>query len=270
MTEQERSPQSLAGKEYWDSKSSSYRIKKISFSLARAYFFDEHRIFRRTLPRNENFRLLEVGCYPGRLMWYFHKYFGYRVCGLEYLERSAGITRRLLAAEGVEAEVIHTDFFSYQPPAGEKLWDVVLSFGFIEHYENWREVIKKHLDLVAPGGYLVLSVPNLRKPLGKIMQVIAPESYAVHTVLGLGDLVEALRSTEGVEILEAAYCGGAGLRNTGIGGLFKNSGKAVRFIYKVLLFGLEATGQFLPNSPFFSPGILVVARKKPAPGAAIA
>jgi 2-polyprenyl-3-methyl-5-hydroxy-6-metoxy-1,4-benzoquinol methylase len=36
----------------------------------------------------------------------------------------------------------------------------VISFGFIEHFDNPENVIQKHLDLLKPGGILIVGVPN--------------------------------------------------------------------------------------------------------------
>lgn len=38
--------------------------------------------------------------------------------------------------------------------------DVVSSFGFIEHFTNWREVLAKHAEPVADDGHLIIEAPN--------------------------------------------------------------------------------------------------------------
>ena len=42
------------------------------------------------------------------------------------------------------------------------LFDVVMSRGFIEHFDEPSSVVDRHLDLLKPGGLLVVSIPNLR------------------------------------------------------------------------------------------------------------
>ena len=39
-------------------------------------------------------------------------------------------------------------------------FDVVASFGFIEHFTNWEDIFLKHIELVNDNGYLIMEVPN--------------------------------------------------------------------------------------------------------------
>ncbi len=41
-------------------------------------------------------------------------------------------------------------------------FDIVVSRGFIEHFTDVDSVVDRHIDLLSPGGYLIVSVPNLR------------------------------------------------------------------------------------------------------------
>ena len=42
-------------------------------------------------------------------------------------------------------------------------FDVVYSFGLIEHFENPESIIKKHIELLKNGGHIILSIPNFNK-----------------------------------------------------------------------------------------------------------
>jgi SAM-dependent methyltransferase len=41
-------------------------------------------------------------------------------------------------------------------------FDVVVSRGFIEHFEDPARVVDRHLELLKPGGLLIITIPNLR------------------------------------------------------------------------------------------------------------
>jgi 2-polyprenyl-3-methyl-5-hydroxy-6-metoxy-1,4-benzoquinol methylase len=41
-------------------------------------------------------------------------------------------------------------------------FDVVLSGGFIEHFTDVAAIVQKHLQLLKPGGRLVVMIPNLK------------------------------------------------------------------------------------------------------------
>jgi SAM-dependent methyltransferase len=51
------------------------------------------------------------------------------------------------------------DFFNFYP---EESFDVVCSFGFIEHFYNFEDVIARHAALVKEGGCLMITTPNFR------------------------------------------------------------------------------------------------------------
>jgi 2-polyprenyl-3-methyl-5-hydroxy-6-metoxy-1,4-benzoquinol methylase len=258
MVEKEKPAASL---KFWNSKINRSHVERVSYGVFRRIFLDQHRLFRKFLPRGNSIRFLEIGCYPGGYLWYFSKYFGYEVSGIEYVEHSVAKIKKLLDQEGVDAEIIQADFFELKPDSFGRLWDVVASFGFIEHFQNYSFVIRKHLDLVKAGGYLVLTVPLITSLHRRVFQKIAPEEVESFYSLSCADILDTLSDIEDVEILEAGYFGGVGLQNFGIPRKFADSSKMLRFIIKASLFGFNVLGQFLPNNRYFSPTIAVVARK---------
>jgi SAM-dependent methyltransferase len=57
--------------------------------------------------------------------------------------------------------VIYTDFFDDK--FHEKFrgyFDIVISRGFVEHFTDVRDVIEKHLNVLAEDGCLIVSIPN--------------------------------------------------------------------------------------------------------------
>ena len=108
-------------------------------------FCDLHKLFQKHLPQRPGARLLEVGCYPGRYLWYFHKYFGYSVEGMEYVKSCASRCQDLMEQRGVPANIFHADFFKFTVDNPENRWDVVASFGLIEHFSDTRDVVERHL-----------------------------------------------------------------------------------------------------------------------------
>ncbi|MCZ6765725.1 MAG: class I SAM-dependent methyltransferase [bacterium] len=109
----------LSSKEDWSDKWSGQAIEKITFNPQQPGFRDQHRILMRTLPHNADVRFLEIGCYLGYMMWYFHHYFGYQVSGLEYVDWCCDKARELLAGAGVPGDVIHGDLFTWKPESPE-------------------------------------------------------------------------------------------------------------------------------------------------------
>lgn len=104
---------------------------------------------------------LEIGCYPGNFLIYFSKKFGYDVSGIDIVtSQMLKKTKAHLQDNGVTVnELICQDFMKYKP---SESYDLVCSFGFIEHFYNYEEIIVKHINLLKPGGKLIISCPNLR------------------------------------------------------------------------------------------------------------
>jgi SAM-dependent methyltransferase len=105
-------------------------------------------------------RVLEIGCSPARwLLWYAER-FGAAVTGLEYSAAGVRLSRENLAAAGVDGEIHEADFFSGDLVLGR--FDLVLSLGFIEHFDDVPAAFARHVDFVGDGGRIVIGMPNFR------------------------------------------------------------------------------------------------------------
>lgn len=254
-------PDRLSSKEHWDQRWESEGPQRIRFDPERPVFREIHALIQRNLPRDPAYRFLEVGSYPGTYMWYFHHYYGYQVSGLEYVEWCCERSRELLADVGVDADVIHADLFAYEPPA-DALWDVVGSFGFIEHFSDTAAVIERHLALVKPGGYLVLVIPNHHGINGRILRTVDPDKYETHNLMSYEDMERGVLDVGGADILEGGYLGRFGLWGTG---LYARLARRPRYQYRAVrapLWVAEHLGRLLPNTPYLSPSAALIARKR--------
>jgi SAM-dependent methyltransferase len=110
--------------------------------------------------------VLEIGCAPGKWLLFYAERFGARPAGIEYTEFGVSLTRRNLAEAGIDGAVVHGDFFTVEPRAA----DLVLSLGFIEHFEDPEAAFTRHLAFLRPGGTLVIGVPNFRGVLGAVQR----------------------------------------------------------------------------------------------------
>lgn len=113
----------------------------------------------REVPRAQGERhALEIGCFPGRYLTVIGT-LGYVVHGID-LTPAVERMKPALDAMGLNTgDFSHADFLLHTP---QRHYDLVCSFGFIEHFRDWRGMIERHADLVAPGGMLVLETPNFR------------------------------------------------------------------------------------------------------------
>jgi SAM-dependent methyltransferase len=109
------------------------------------------------LPRTTGASCFEVGCHPGRFLAVMGM-LGYELNGIDMLPGAESISEWLERDGYRVGHIAQGDFFEYD--AGRQ-FDVVMSLGFIEHFTDWERVLEHHIPLVAPGGRLVLEVPNM-------------------------------------------------------------------------------------------------------------
>lgn len=120
-------------------------------------------LFSKFLKVDKEKKVLEVGSAPGTNLLQFYEQFGYIPFGIEYTKTGASINRNLFKANGISSEnVIEDDFFSENIKKYNTMFDVVSSFGFVEHFDDVNSVINKHLQLLKKDGILIIVIPNLR------------------------------------------------------------------------------------------------------------
>ncbi len=143
----------LAGKEFWDAKN---RFHPQLHTKKYGVFMD---FFRQLADEFKNKDLIEIGAIPGYFCVLFNKNFGCKITGLDYGDEN--IFKRTMQQYGVaDYDFIKADFLDYK---SDKLYDIVSSYGFIEHFSDTEDILKRHIAMVGSGGYLILTVPNFTR-----------------------------------------------------------------------------------------------------------
>ena len=165
------------------------------------------------LPADDGFRLwlsrflprgpgdcLEIGCFPGRFLAAMGD-LGYRLNWIDLTPRTDVELPQWLAAQGYDVGTFaRADFTTY--PFAQR-FQVVSSFGFIEHFTDWHEVLGHHADLVAPDGFLVIEAPNMAGLLQRVLrQLFDKQNLAGHWTPAMhADCWAAVALRLGFEIL---------------------------------------------------------------------
>jgi SAM-dependent methyltransferase len=232
----DNSQNALASKSYWDlvyqggseseaaSKSLSWRLlNRFPSALVRRFLADFVRtggypeyLFRKVLiephfTRRTDANLLEVGSAPGWRLVEMNRRLGYIPYGVEYSAPGVEINRRTFAANGLDpALVIHADFFSdeFQEKFHEH-FDMVTSYGFIEHFSDAAVVVRKHLNVLKKGGRLLVVIPNLRGVQLLVTRFFSPEVVGQHN-LDIMDGTAFEQLFEGLNI-RPLFCGHIGV-----------------------------------------------------------
>ncbi|MDR2792912.1 MAG: methyltransferase domain-containing protein [Treponema sp.] len=113
---------------------------------------------------------IEIGAYPCRYLAIFGE-LGYTLNGIDTTEKiESNELKDWIKQNNWNYEILRKiNFLDFKT---DKKFDIVCSFGFIEHFEKWDEIIRKHAVLVKEGGYLILSTPNFAGLLQRILHVL--------------------------------------------------------------------------------------------------
>jgi 2-polyprenyl-3-methyl-5-hydroxy-6-metoxy-1,4-benzoquinol methylase len=136
-------------------------------------------------------------------MVYIAKEFGYRIDGLDY-SNNMDYVRANLRYNGIyDSELFNVDFFEFTPI---KKYDLVLSGGFVEHFEDFQAVVSKHTEFVKPGGLVVIIVPNLTHIHRVLCGLFAPDVLKVHRFpLMRRDVLRQTLERAGLQVLHCGY-----------------------------------------------------------------
>lgn len=108
---------------------------------------------RRKLPLHGAGRLLDFGCGGGRFLERMHR-LGWKVTGLDISPAAVQRVRHQLGLPALVGSLPHPDL---QPAS----FDTITMWHSLEHVHDPREVLRQAYFLLAPGGQLIVAVPNI-------------------------------------------------------------------------------------------------------------
>ncbi|MCX6703327.1 MAG: methyltransferase domain-containing protein [Candidatus Zambryskibacteria bacterium] len=270
----------LSDKTYWDSiyQDMPERTTRHSFSaifkeklkrLTRDHsnFVIWEVLAKKYLPHNPSYKVLEVGCAPGKYLMHFNTSYGYKPYGVEYSEKGVQLTKENFVKAGLDTStILFADFFDTEfQEKNREQYNVVFSRGFIEHFDNVKEVVDLHANLLMSGGTLMVMIPNL-SGINKILaKYLNKKSYDLHNISIMNK--ESFNNLFPDKEFKKMYCDYVGLFSIG---LFNTDAVWKYRLYRVLLVLQRPVDFFLRvlfksySSHFAStsPYLLCIAQKK--------
>ncbi len=124
--------------------------------------------------------VLEIGFAPGKHLAYVAKTLGARVSGIDYSNNGITFAKRLFSALAIEADLRREDIFETTFAAGT--FDFVYSLGVIEHFDDPRDIVRRHVELLRPGGTALIVIPDYSGIYGRLQRYFDPENLEMHNL----------------------------------------------------------------------------------------
>ena len=188
------------------------------------------------------------------------------ICGLDYLQEACLKLKKKSEKHSISINTICTDLFS-PPPKMLGKFDIVLSFGVVEHFTDLKSVMKAISRYASKNGIIFTLIPNNKDGIyGWMMKRLNKKVYDAHVLYSKEDLRKAHESTN----LEVLHCDYLVSSNFGIlSWCFANKKHGITYwLYKQftriskVIWLLETNFGYMKPYPLFSPYIVCIARKK--------
>jgi len=186
-------------KSFWESK------KDLIFYLKPDYVFGD--ILAGLIKKNGIKTAIELGGFPGYYSIYLKKYEHLTTTLFDYYVHE-GLVKELLEKNGLkdgDINIIESDLFNYTP---QEKYDLVLSFGLIEHFNDTKSIINTHLQFLKPGGTLFITLPNFTGVNGWVQRKFDLDNYNKHYIESMDPalLAETCKAL-GLKNIETYYHG---------------------------------------------------------------
>ncbi|MGZ3749704.1 MAG: class I SAM-dependent methyltransferase [Mucilaginibacter sp.] len=184
---------------YWESK------KDLAFTVPANYTF--HKLLSEVVGEKKISSAIELGGFPGYYAIFLKKYLGLNTTLFDFYVHQAVLKEVLIANQLTEndIEVIEGDLFKYQP---KKQYDLVLSCGLIEHFNDTKDIIDRHLQFLNPGGTLFITLPNFTGVNGWVQRKFDMSNYEKHNITSMNpELLARYCKDLGLKEVEAYYYG---------------------------------------------------------------
>ncbi|MFX1501566.1 MAG: class I SAM-dependent methyltransferase [Promethearchaeota archaeon] len=233
-----------------------------------SYFFWDF-LLDKYLKNHYKLKVIEIGSAPGDRLIKLKEKFNLIPFGVEYSEIGLRRNRENFLKYNLDPEsIIFADFFSKDfQNKYLNYFDIVFSWGFIEHFSNVEKVINCHLDILRKNGILIIVIPNIRGLNLALARFFLKESIAKHniTIMKKNNFQNLFNKKK----LEMLYCNYFGVFNIHLFYTNKNGIKAsflkimktyirpiLNFLFRVLFKdkGFE--------SPYISPYLVFIGIKK--------
>lgn len=210
--------------------------------------------------------ILEIGAGDSQWLPYFAKRFpSARFAGLDYSAKGCErLAARAAAIEPAKISIHNQDMFSAESKLHGK-FDLVMSFGVVEHFTSLAQVLLAKQRYLKNQGLMFSLIPNMAGSMGYLTKLFNKEVYRMHNPHDWHSFLQGHREA-GLDVISGGYLGSV---NVGvISGCFDEQ-KGLpwhTYVFLTRLGNIVALAENkvgdLPASKCFSPYIYAISKAK--------
>ena len=146
-----------------------------------------HAFFHPLFSKRSRQSIIEIGCAGSAWLPYFSRQFGLKVTGLDRSLLGCEQAEEVLSRSGVKGRIVNADLFS-PPDEILETFDIVISFGVVEHFVETEKCVYACSNFLRSGGLMITVIPNLSGWMGRIQKHLDRKIYDVHVPMDREDL----------------------------------------------------------------------------------
>lgn len=192
--------QKLSDKKFWDEYWNNEKrvVTDFGFSKVMESFIDFKKVKS----------YMEIGGAPGVIMTYIHNKYNVEVSAIDFVNKSY-IENVMKENNITNYHVYEADFTEFDTESHTKKYDLVASWGFVEHFEinTCKNIIEKQKNLVEKNGYLIIELPNIRKFNWLLYRIFNKKLLDIHNMetMSIPFLREQILKNDDYKLLYGNY-----------------------------------------------------------------
>lgn len=218
------------------------------------------------LPKTKNLALIEIGCGNSDWLPWFCLNYKYRVTGVDNSQLGCQLAREKLKRVSRDYAIYCEDLF-YAYNIFKEEFDILFSFGVIEHFRNPSAVLNIFPKYLKANSLIITACPNTGSLIFSLQKYIDKRVYDSHKKFDLNQLVQH-HSLSSFQVLCSRYTQFMDLSvldfsNYGVIGLLLKS--IIKTLNLPLLYFnllLQKIFRINPQNKYLSTSMIVIARKK--------
>ena len=245
----------LTTQSYWENYYDNSTVERDKIQKIVSEFDEYWELLIQNNNANPPKTIIEIGGYPGRYLAYVSNKYNLVPTSLDFNSDKTKIEEVMQAFEIPNFKIIQADIFEHEPTEKQ---DVVISIGFIEHFEQFDAVLDKHVNYLNQGGTLLVMVPNkkwFRKWYGYLVDY---KNLKAHNLKSMKKSVFIdFGKRNNLELLNLEYYGGFQYA------LHENPNLIQKIIFKLVKFIFKKLNPYIKSHPtkYFSSLLIGVYKK---------